>query len=326
MAFVDGHGLSYADPEPDATISTSEPMQAFERFRRRLGAARRAAIKSLLRQERFHNREGCKEYDFVLTEGRARKGVSLLVRAKNEEQKIAHCLRSVLSLVDEVVFIDNLSKDRTRSVVESLKEREREGRKIRILQYPFQLARFGPEHDRTPENSIHSAVYYSNWSISHCSYQYVCKWDGDMVLIREARAQFEAFLAQVQEGPKKCWTFPGQTVYRDLKGDYYLAVGEVNQEIMLFPYGYNPRFYKVAHWECLQGRPPVPVDGFEPVTFLELKFAEEDEFAHWSTIDWPSHRKQREWANFHAVRAGNIDPSRFVRLSSSFLDDQIAAQ
>jgi glycosyltransferase involved in cell wall biosynthesis len=309
----------------DDTMTTKAVLNVLDRLRRRMTAAKRSAVRSFLRQERFHNREGIKEYDFVLSEGRTRKGVSLLVRAKNEGQKVAHCLRSVLSMADEVVFIDNLSEDRTRDVVESLKEREQEGHKIRILNYPFRLARFGPEHDRTPENSVHSAVYYSNWGLSHCSYQYVCKWDGDMVLTKEVRAQFRAFLTRVQEGPKKCWTFPGQTVYRDLRGDYYLAIGEVNQETMLFPYGYNPRFYKVAHWECLQSRPPLPVEGFEPITFFELKFADEDEFAHWSTTDWPSHRKQREWANFLAIRAGNIDRSRFERLSPHFLDEQVSA-
>jgi glycosyltransferase involved in cell wall biosynthesis len=277
----------------------------------------------LYNRERFTNQEGFKEFDFTLLGRHERSGVSALVRARNEEQKIQHCLRSILPLFDEIVFVDNCSEDRTLAIVRALKDREDPGDKIRLHSYPFRLARFGPEHDETPANSVHSAVYYSNWAIAQCAFRYVCKWDGDMVLRREAREPFRQLLQRIQTDPEKCWTFPGQTIYRDLQGDYYCSVGEVNQEIMLFPYGRNPRFYKAAHWECLQSRPPLPVAHFEPVTFYELKFADEDEFAHWSTTDWPSRRKRREWANFHAVRNGEVAGSQFEKRARSFLDDQI---
>lgn len=305
------------------TMTTDAIQNIVDALLRCLAKAQHTAWRALLKLERFRNQERYEEYDFVLHKGRPKQGVSLLVRARNEGSKIGHSIRSVLSLVNEVIYIDNASDDHTRAVVEALQRQEEDGHKIRIFSYPFRLARFGPEHDRTPEHSVHSATYYSNWGIAQCSFQYVCKWDGDMVLTKEVRTQFGHFLTQIQEGPKTCWTFPGQTVYRDLKGNYYLAVGEVNREIMVFPYGYNPRFYKLPHWECLQSRPPLPIDNFKPVTFYELKYCDEEEFAHWSTTEWPSERKRREWANFQAVRQGAANEPQFLRLQEGFLDEQL---
>ncbi len=274
-------------------------------------------------QEHFKNREGYRKFDFTLLKARKRKGVSALLRARNEEQKIGHCLRSIIDLFDEVVFVDNGSEDGTLAIVKRIKETEDQGDRVKVYDYPFKLARFGPEHDGTPEDSVHSAVYYSNWGISHCSFAYVCKWDGDMVLKKEARQPLKERLRQLHDNPPRCWTLPGQTIYRDLKRDYYLAKGEINKEIMLFPNGFNPRFFKDKHWECLKCRPRLPVSDFQPVTFYELKFVDEDEFSHWSTNDWPSERKKREWANFHEVKSGNPPGDKFEKLPTSFLDDQL---
>lgn len=284
----------------------------------------RRLCRLLAGQEHFKNREGRRDFDFTLLKESKRQGVSALVRARNEEQKINHCLRSIIDVFDEVVFVDNGSEDGTLAIVKRIKEKEDRGDRLRICDYPFKLARFGSEHDRMPENSVHSAVYYSNWGIAQCSFAYVCKWDGDMVLRKEAKQPLMEHLGRLHDRAPQCWTLPGQTIYRDLKRDYYhLAKGEINKEIMLFPYGFNPRFYKDKHWECLKCRPRLPVSHFLPVTFYELKFVDENEFSHWSTNDWPSERKKREWANFHDVKAGNCPGDRFEKLPATFLDDQL---
>lgn len=278
---------------------------------------------SIVGNEQFNNREGYRNFDFTLLKARKRTGVSALVRARNEEQKIGHCLRSIVEVFDEVVFVDNGSEDATPAIVQRIKADEDRRNKIKVFDYPFKLARFGPEHDVTPEDSVHSAVYFSNWGLSRCSFAYVCKWDGDMVLKREAREPFGELLQRLDTKQPGCWRLPGQTIYRGLDLEYYLARGEINQEIMLFPYGFNPRFFKEKHWECLKCRPRLPVSDFPPVTFYELKFADEDEFSHWSTNYWPSERKKREWANFHAVKSGRCPSDKFEKLPASFLDDQL---
>ena len=279
----------------------------------------------ITKTERFSNNEGITNFNFSLTEGRGQNGVSALVRVKDEGQKILHCLRSIYELFHEIILVDNASQDQTQKIVAEFIQREDACGKVKRFYYPFKLSRFGPEHNLTDENSVHSAVYFSNWALSQCRSRYICKWDGDMVLRKEARVPFQRLLDTIHLHivQQTCWTISGQTIYRSHQGNFYLAKGEINREIELFPQGRNPRFYKEAHWEGLRCTPQHPVRDFEPVAFYELKFVDEDEFAHWSTIDWPSDRKKREWSNFHHIKDGNIDPTIFEELPIDFLDAQL---
>jgi len=130
---------------------------------------------------------------------------------------------------------------------------------------------------------------------------------------------------EIQGDEKRCWEFYGQTLYRDVRGRLYLSKGEVNKEIRLFPYGYNPKFYKADLCEQLCGEPQLPVSTFEEVAFYELKFASEDEFSHWSTEDFPTERKRREKENFGLIKTGVISQPQFQQLPVTFLEDGIAA-
>ena len=304
----------YGAPDMSMTIVASSALRKI-----------RKTLKDLLRRWRtFRNQEGHASFNFALFKHNRREGVSAIVRVRNEANKIVYCLSSILDIFDEIVLVDNESDDATLSLVRHVKEELDRHDKIKIYSYPFRLARFGPEHDDAPEESIRSAVYYSNWVLSHCSFRYVCKWDGDMLLRKEIRKCFREFLQQIQAGEKKLWTLAGQTVYRDLAGDYYLSVAEINREVEVFPYGLNHRFYKSKHWECLENRARLPVEHFSPVAFWELKFSDEDEFSHWSTTDWPGHRKKIEWANFQLIRQGQVASDRFQKLPSNFLEDEVA--
>ena len=272
---------------------------------------------------RFSNCERLKSYDFELPRSRSRGGVSALVRVKNESQKIRHCLLSILPIFDEIVLVDNASSDDTVKIVMEIKERHDRNGKIQLFSYPFQLARFGPEHDNTPENSVYSAVYYSNWALSHCSRRFVCKWDGDMLLKRACRQQFRGFLNRVQDHRNACWMLTGQTVYRDLSGEFYLAMGDVNQDVEVLPNEYACRFVKRKHWEAIQWPRRYRLKKFDPVCFYELKFVDEDEFSHWSTREWPSERKRREWENYWLVKEGEIPEGEFEKLPATFLDEEV---
>jgi len=139
--------------------------------------------KRLIRaRQDFTNREGFINFNFALSEGRAKHGVTAMLRVKNEEAKIAYSLRSIIDSFNEIILVDNGSLDATVEIVRKLKSEIDREDKIRIYSYPFQIARCGPEHFATPEDSVHSLVYYYNWALSRCSLKYVCKWDADMVL------------------------------------------------------------------------------------------------------------------------------------------------
>ena len=128
------------------------------------------------RDRRFTNLEGERAYEFTLAGSSKPDGSSAILRAKNEELFIAGAIRSIYNAFDEIVVIDNGSTDSTYDVVKSLKSEIDKDGKIKLLQYPFAIARCGDDHTNTDENSVHSLVYYYNWCLSHATFNYVLKW------------------------------------------------------------------------------------------------------------------------------------------------------
>jgi hypothetical protein len=52
----------------------------------------------------------------------------------------------------------------------------------------------------------------------------------------------------------------------------------------------------------------------------ELKDVAEDEFSHWSGIDFPTERKQREWRHFQQLKQGEAPNAIFEPLSDDFIE------
>ena len=211
----------------------------------------------IVREQVFTNRECLRNFNFRLTTNAKREGVSAMVRVRDEESKIYYALKSIYDIFDEIVLVDNASTDRTLNIARKFKAEEDQADKIKLYSYPFKLARCGDEHHDTPEDSIYSIAYYTNWALSQCSRRYICKWDGDMVLRKEVRESFKRFLGQIQTGRKCGWVIYGQTIYRDAQRQYYLANGEINGEIEIFPNRMSTRFRKVDVFELLSSNPPL---------------------------------------------------------------------
>ena len=277
----------------------------------------------VIRKQEFTNNERFVNFNFGLSANPKRQGVSAMLRVKNEESKIYYSLKSIYNVFDEIVIVDNASTDRTVEIVREFKAHEDKREKIKIHFYPFRVARCGDENYATPEDSVHSLAYYYNWALSKCSCRYVCKWDGDMVLRREARESFRGFLNGIQKGKKCGWIVYGQTVYRDGQHQYFLAKDEINGEIAIFPNQIRTRYRKIDLFEMLSSNPPLTQAELAGVTFYELKFTDENEFSHWSISDFPTARKKRELENFRLVKTNNILSSTFEKLPAIFLDEQI---
>jgi Beta-1,4-N-acetylgalactosaminyltransferase (CgtA) len=297
------------------------PTPALDWYR---GARRKAVSvyrQLAMRQEHFENREGFQNFNFSLQESREKDGISALLRIKNESSKIHCVLSSILELFDEIVIVDNDSTDGTMEIVRDFKQRKDAEDKIKLYAYPFQIARCGPEHAATPEDSIHNLAYYYNWALSRCSLRYVCKWDGDMLVRKESRPLLKQRFKDMQIDAKKCWGLYGQTVYRDLEGNFYLS-DEINWEPRVFPYGLNPRFRKVPLYEALVAEPELPGADIPGVSFYELKFVDENEFSHLSISDFPSERKQKETRHFESIKRGDAEALGLQKLPATFLEDQ----
>ncbi|MEJ8567758.1 glycosyltransferase family 2 protein [Elongatibacter sediminis] len=268
------------------------------------------------KERHFENLESLEEYPVRLPRRRKTAGVSAMLRVKNEERRIEACLSSIIDVFDEVVVIDNASEDATLQVVRSLRERGGDYDKIRILSYPHRVARCGPEHASTPENSVRNLAYYYNWCLGQCHYSVVCKWDADMLLtpVAESRSKFRRWLTRFTDGTGlSLGSFPVQTVYIDGENRAYEAVAEINDEIRVFPNSSLVYFIGGELWEQLTWDLPLPVACLAEVCAFEIKDTAVDEFAHWSTSRFKGPRKVREYRNFMRVknrlhRAGDFSP------------------
>ena len=271
----------------------------------------------------FHNLERHSDYDFSFQAANRLPGVSAMLRVRNEASKIRCCLMSVLGIFDEIIVVDNNSDDGTREIVNGFKQEHDRTGKLRLFEYPFRVARCGTEHDDTPEDSVHNLAYYYNWTVSQCTRRYICKWDADMVVRREERDVFKAFLDRLDGQEPRAVLLTGQSVYRDPSGQCFLAAEDVMTEPRLFPFGSDNYYFKARHFERVRFAPSLPVEPYGGgIVFYELKFVDEDEFSHWSTRQFPTGRKQQEWESVELLRRGGSADGRFVPLPPGFLDDQ----
>ena len=98
-------------------------------------------------------------------EGTPEPGFTAVVRAKNEERALPWVLPPLLRAARRVVLIDNGSADQTIEVARAAASEEGAEDRLEISSYPFSVARCGEEHLGTPAASLHSLVYFYNWSL-----------------------------------------------------------------------------------------------------------------------------------------------------------------
>lgn len=267
----------------------------------------------------FKNREGLSDYDFALCGKSWKRGVSAMLRVKNEEHNILYCLSSILDVFDEVVLIDNGSTDATAELVRTFNARHDHGNKVLVFSYPFQIARCGGEHLATPEDSIHSLAYYYNWCLSRCRYAYVFKVDADMVVLPQSVRRMRALLRELSPFVPTVVKPPVQTTYRSPDGKWFLAKNDVHREPRLFPNTSAIHYCKGSVSEALACGIPARRSTWADVMIYELKDTSEDEFLHWTDTNFVTERKRREWENFNLVKSRAASDRDFVEISSSFL-------
>jgi hypothetical protein len=127
---------------------------------------------------------GYADYDIDMEAWAAPKpfGFSGCFRLRDEAEFMRPAILSHLPYLDEAVLVVQESSDET---VEYAYELEREyPEKVRVFEYPV-IPRFidHPEWLTTPENSIYSFVYLSNWALSRCRFSWIVKVEGDVICL-----------------------------------------------------------------------------------------------------------------------------------------------
>lgn len=248
----------------------------------------------------------------MLSNRRKPTGLSAMLRVRNEEEFIRKCIESIADVFDEIVVIDNGSTDATYDILQEMSERAEFFDSLKLHQYPFSIARCGPDHAATNEFSLSSLAYYYNWCLSKCKYSLVVKWDADMYCPDVTRAQLHDTLSLIAR--KQVFVLlPIQTMYLDEQGKAYGARNEINAEVRAFPNVPYVRFRKAEHWEQIMSDCDIPSITLDNMTIYEMKDVRQNEFDHWSTNNFPTERKKREWENFNKVKRGRLDEN-FVRL------------
>lgn len=137
------------------------------------------------------------EYDIDDDLWRAPKpfGISGCFRLRDEAQFMELSILSHLPYLDECVLVVQPSKDDTLGIAEALAE---EYDKVKVFYYPHDV-RFidHPEWHNTPESSIYSFVYLSNWALTRCTYSWIAKTEGDVICL----PPFERIINNIKQYP-----------------------------------------------------------------------------------------------------------------------------
>jgi glycosyltransferase involved in cell wall biosynthesis len=285
-------------------LKFSEFISKINQFVRTKFDSKNEAKKNIFISGRICNEERKKEYDIINQDPETFKlGCSALLRVKNEEKTIRASIISIIDIVDEIVYIDNKSTDETVSIVENIEQNHINGSKIKIYQYPFDVAKCGEEHRQTSPTSLSSLVYYYNWSKSKCNFNTILKWDGDMVLKPglETSQHLKNELTTIGTSDSlRAYKLEATTIYvKD--SSYFLSVKEKNQETRIFRNLNSNFFEKGWDWEVLKLEKNTVVKALKQTKAFEIKYVDDDEFSHWSEMSFNSVRKVREFRNHRSL-------------------------
>ena len=230
-----------------------------------------------------------------------------MIRVKNEEANIVRCIESIQPYFDEILVVDNASTDRTKELVTAIAQKYHNHSVIRILSYPFAIARCGYEHAETSESSVHNLTFYYNWCLSQCRMSHVVKWDADMVLIDDCvvKIEFHSYLRHlVTDTPRALGAFSVQTIYLDSNGKAFTTSFETHSEVRFFPNEPSIYFKKGKDWEFLHHPRFRDVIRSDKTFAYEIKDTREQEFDHWTENSFTGWRKSLEYRNYLLVQAG----------------------
>ncbi len=261
----------------------------------------KAPFNQFVRSTKFSNLEKDDRYDFYRSNFNKKKGVSAMLRIKNEEKNIRKVILSIADVFEEIIVVDNGSTDKTIEIIKEISSfNSFIEKKIKIYDYPFNVSRCGVENLNTDKNSLHSLAYFYNYALSKCNCEYVMKWDGDMILPKEMINEMNNFLNNIINSSRHLLGIPkGITIFKAHNGVLYYKKDQYEAEIRIFKNITQNYFEKDILWERFQSNTDARLIQSANPIFIEYKDLNQNEFSHWS-IDslGMSLRKRQELTNF----------------------------
>ena len=261
----------------------------------------KAPFYEFVKSTKFSNLEKDDRYDFYRSNFNKKKGVSAMLRIKNEEKNIRKVILSIADVFEEIIVVDNGSTDKTIEIIKEISSfNSFIEKKIKIYDYPFNVSRCGVENLNTDKNSLHSLAYFYNYALSKCNCEYVMKWDGDMILPKEMINEMNNFLNNIINSRRHLLGIPkGITIFKAHNGVLYYKKDQYEAEIRIFKNITQNYFEKDILWERFQSNTDARLIQSANPIFIEYKDLNQNEFSHWS-IDslGMSLRKRQELTNF----------------------------
>ena len=240
-----------------------------------------------------------------------KRGITAMIRIKNEEANIYNVLDSIKNCFDEIVIIDNNSTDYTINEIQrAIENQPLLYDKIKLFHYKFDIARCGVDNFKESQSSPNSLASFYNYSLKKCNFSMICKWDGDMYLPKSMEKDFQEFLRQVLRASPSSdestifGVMKGMTVFKGMNNKYYTRKSLLEQEARIFPNVPGVFFIKEILWEQLFSVHKVERIISKNPTFVEFKDTKINEFAHWSIDEslGMSPRKSIELRDFNLVK------------------------
>ena len=220
-----------------------------------------------------------------LPKNKLEDGISLIIRAKNEECNIDQCINSVIDLVDEIIFVDNNSTDSTYNFVKKYSEKYD---KIKLYQYKINVNRVGIQHQEAIKNNNRNTLgTFYNWCLSKSTKKNVFKWDADFICIRNNFNQLvDTYNLRKRDDKFAIW-FTGSTLFEN-NDNIYLNPNSFYNEFRIFSYKNHFSWYDGEVCEYtepyLASCIPNKKYRYEYPLFYELKRTSVDEFQERSSL------------------------------------------
>ncbi len=261
-------------------------------------------IKKFIKSVEFKNIENNDKYNFLRSNFNKKKGITAMLRIKNEEKNIRSVILSIKDVFDEIVVVDNGSTDKTKEIINEISTfNPLIQKKIKIYDYPFNISRCGLENLNTDVNSLKSLAYFYNYALSKCNCEYVMKWDGDMILQKTMINEMRDFIDNLITSKNSLLGIPkGLTVFRGLNGLFYYKKDQYEAETRIFKNITQNYFEKDILWERFQSNTDAKFVLSSNPIYIEYKDLNQNEFSHWSFDSLGmSPRKREELSNFKSL-------------------------
>ena len=205
--------------------------------------------------------------------------------------------------VQHVVLVDNGSDDGTAEVAQRVAEEHGAARPVHAGQLPVHRSPAPAPSTSTPRRTrSHSLTYFYNWSFSHVRTSYSMKWDGDMVLTAEGVELLRDLSWQLEDS-NAVVAIPRHPMSVESESVAWLDLGYRFLEPWVYPMGPEFTFVKAFEWEVREF-PPTSERIVAPEGMcVELKWLDQDEFAHWSDTTFDPVRTPRKAREMEVNRA-----------------------